>query len=72
MKETWRTFYEKAEDGFRKQYASRFTPPDGVNKRYKVIDFDLNKSWVVDNYSVASKILTETLRRNHQTTLMEV
>ena len=72
MKARWRKFYEKAEDGLRLQYASRYVPSDGINPRYKVVDYDLNKSWIVSEQRIAYGILKETLNRGHETQLMEV
>ena len=73
--ETWRKFllaYEKEEGKYRSKYMYRYAPPDGVNKRYKVVDMDIDKSFVVDNERVAYEIFSETLRRNHQAQLYEI
>jgi len=74
MKNEWRQdlVYERLEGAYRKKYMFRYAPPDGVNKRYKVVDMDLNKSFVVNSKEVASKIYSETLYRNHMAQLYEI
>lgn len=69
-KESWKAFYKsyrKEEYGYRRKYLSRYTPPDGVNKRYKVVDVDMDMSWYVSEYHIAMEILDETVgSKNHE------
>lgn len=74
MKSKWLQFYDKfgkEESGFRRKYASRYVPSDGINPRYKVVDVDFGNVYVVDNYTVASKLFCETLSLKHQAQMYE-